>query len=105
MNTASGFIPSALADEALRVQLRAQGVAVLSSDAGSLPEVLGQCAVFSPPRDPEAGAEEVLDLLADGTLRTTLGTRGRARATTFTWARTAQMTRALFDEALGRKVQ
>lgn len=81
------------------------GVAVLSSDAGSLPEVLGDCAVFLPPRDPEAWAEEVLDLLGDGTLRTTLGTRGRARAAMFTWARTAQMTRALYDQALGRKVQ
>ncbi len=79
------------------------GVAVLSSDAGSLPEVLGDCAVYRPPRDPEAWAHEVLCLLNDGGLRTTLGARGRVRAATFTWARTAQMTRALYDEALGRK--
>ncbi len=79
------------------------GVAVLSSDAGSLPEVLGDCAVYLPPRDAEAWANEVLELLNDGALRTTLGTRGRARAATYTWARTAQLTRALYDEALGRK--
>ncbi len=77
------------------------GVAVLSSDAGSLPEVLGDAAVYLPPRDPQAWAAEVLGLLADGALRTTLATRGRARAATFTWARTAQMTRAIYDEAVG----
>jgi glycosyltransferase involved in cell wall biosynthesis len=78
------------------------GVAVLSSDAGSLPEVLGDCAVYLPPRDPQAWAAEVLDLLGDGALRTTLATRGRARAATFTWARTAQLTRAIYDEAMGK---
>ena len=77
------------------------GVAVLSSDAGSLPEVLGPAAVYLPPRDPAAWAKGVLDLLADGNLRTTLGSRGRTHAATFTWARTAEMTRAIYAEAVG----
>ena len=79
------------------------GVAVLSSDAGSLPEVLGDGAVYLPPHGPEAWAAEVLGLLSDGALRQTLATRGRARAATFTWARTAQLTRELYDVAMGTK--
>ena len=78
------------------------GVAVLSSDAGSLPEVLGPAAVYLPPRDPAAWAQGVLDLLADGNLRTTLGSRGRMHAATFTWARTAELTRAIYAEAVGK---
>lgn len=79
------------------------GVAVLSSDAGSLPEVLGDCAVYLPPSDPEAWANEVQELLSDGNLRQTLATRGRARAATFTWERTAQRTYELYEQALGRQ--
>jgi glycosyltransferase involved in cell wall biosynthesis len=78
------------------------GVAVLSSDAGSLPEVLGDCAVYLPPSDPEAWGHEVQELLSDGNLRQTLATRGRARAATFTWERTAQRTYELYEQVLGR---
>ena len=76
------------------------GVAVLSSDAGSLPEVLGDAAVYLPPVGPGAWAAQVLALLADSQLRSTLASRGRARAATFTWARTAERTRAIYDEAV-----
>lgn len=79
------------------------GVAVLSSDAGSLPEVLGDCAVYLQPQRPEAWASGVLALLSDGGRRQTLATRGRARAATFTWERTARMTRELYDVAMGTK--
>jgi glycosyltransferase involved in cell wall biosynthesis len=78
------------------------GVAVLSSDAGSLPEVLGDAAVYLPPQDPAAWAMRVLELLADGERRATLGSRGRAHAATYTWARTAELTRAIYDEAAGK---
>jgi glycosyltransferase involved in cell wall biosynthesis len=75
---------------------------VLSSDAGSLPEVLGDAAVYLPPADPAAWAAGVLELLADGQRRTTLGARGRAHAATYTWARTAERTRAIYNEAVGQ---
>jgi glycosyltransferase involved in cell wall biosynthesis len=85
------------------LEAMACGVAVLSSDAGSLPEALGDVAVYLPPRGPEAWAAGVLELLADGPRRAMLGSRGRAHAAAFTWARTAALTRAIYDEALGRR--
>ena len=87
------------------LEAMACGVAVLSSDAGSLPEVLGDAAVYLPPHEPGAWAAEILELLADGILRTALGTRGRAHAATYTWARTAALTHAIYAEALGRGVE
>ena len=84
------------------LEAMACGVAVLSSDAGSLPEVLGDVAVYLPPVDPAAWATGVLALLSDGQRRTALGSRGRAHAARYTWARTAELTRAIYDEAAGK---
>jgi glycosyltransferase involved in cell wall biosynthesis len=78
------------------------GVPVLASDAGSLPEVLGDAAVFLPPREPAAWAAEILALLADPARRAILAARGRTRAAPYTWARTAAMTRAIYDEVLAK---
>ncbi len=78
------------------------GVAVLASDAGSLPEVLGDAAVFLPPREPAAWAAEILALLADPARRAALAARGRTHAAPYTWARTAEMTRAIYDEVLAK---
>lgn len=77
------------------------GVAVLSSDAGSLPEVLGEHAAYLPPRDPEAWAHEIERLLSDDRRRHGLAARGRTHAATFTWERTARMTHGLYESALG----
>ena len=63
------------------------GCPVASSDAGSLPEVLGDAAVLFDPDDPAAIAAamaEALDRASE------LGARGPERAAAFTWEATAR---------------
>ena len=78
------------------------GVPVLASDAGSLPEVLGDAAESLPPRDPPAWAAAVLRLLSDRARRADLVARGAQRAAGFTWERTARATHAIYEEALAK---
>jgi glycosyltransferase involved in cell wall biosynthesis len=84
------------------LEAMACGTPVLSSDAGSLREVCGGAATLLPPRDPDAWAARVLDLLGDATGRRARVAGGIAHAATFRWERTARLTRAAYDEALRR---
>ncbi len=83
------------------LEAMACGTPVLSSNGGALPETVGDAAALLPPVDPEAWAAEITALLADGTRRAALAARGLARAQEFTWARAAEMTRAVYEEAAG----
>jgi glycosyltransferase involved in cell wall biosynthesis len=65
------------------VEAMSSGCPVAASDAGSLPEVVGDAGVLFNPWDAEdvaRGVEETLDRATD------LQSRGLARASTFTWA-------------------
>ncbi|WP_420569038.1 glycosyltransferase family 4 protein [Thalassovita sp.] len=55
---------------------------VIASTAGGLPEVLGGAGVLVPPRDPQALAAAINDLLSDPDRRQTLGQAARQRAQT-----------------------
>lgn len=81
------------------LEAMACGTPVLSSDAGSLPEVVGAAAEVLPPRDPEAWAVAIARLLGDGARRADLVARGHAQASRFSWARTADATRAAYRAA------
>ena len=77
------------------------GTPVLSSNAGSLAEVLGDAARLLPPRDPEAWAATIREMLADANGNAERVARGRAHAARFTWARAAAATRQVYAEAMG----
>ncbi len=64
----------------------AAGVPVVTTTAGSLPEVIGDAAYFVPPADDDALAEAIGRLLTDDVLRQDLVTRGRVRAQAFPWS-------------------
>jgi glycosyltransferase involved in cell wall biosynthesis len=68
------------------------GTAVVSSTGGSLPEVLGDAALFPGPFDVERWAAAVGEALSDSALRSRLVAAGRARAARFTWDATARRT-------------
>jgi len=67
------------------LEAMAAGVPVAAARAGSLPEVLGDAAVFFDPLDLDAMAAAIDRLWQDAALRADLARRGRARARAFTW--------------------
>jgi glycosyltransferase involved in cell wall biosynthesis len=82
------------------VEAMASGVAVIASDSGSLPEVLGGAGVLVPPGDGDALAKALEALLHDDDERRRLAAAGRARASHFSWARVAERQRDLYEEVL-----
>ena len=76
----------------------AAGLPVVAADAGSVPEVLsGAGALFA--SGDAVGARAAVDALEDADAYRATQARGIARAAALTWARTADLTREVLDEA------
>jgi glycosyltransferase involved in cell wall biosynthesis len=67
------------------LEAMAAGTAVVATDAGALPEVLGDAAVLVPVGDTEALAAALLAVAGDAARRADLVARGRARAAAASW--------------------
>ncbi|WP_328772020.1 glycosyltransferase family 4 protein [Streptomyces sp. NBC_00286] len=82
----------------------ATGTPLVATTGGAIPEVAGrdgETCLAVPPGDSGALAAAVSRLLGDSSLRTRLGTAGRARVLErFTWARAAEGTVARYREAI-----
>lgn len=74
------------------IEAMACGAPVACSDIPTLREVAGEAAEFFDPRDAESAADSLRALLDDPERRRELAGRGRERARSFTWARTARAT-------------
>jgi len=72
------------------LEAMACGTPVLTSNASSLPEVVGEAALTVPPEDIDAIAAGMARLAKDDALRDRLRTAGPARAAGFTWRRCAE---------------
>jgi glycosyltransferase involved in cell wall biosynthesis len=81
----------------------ARGVPVACANASSLPEVAGDAALLFDPRDERAIATAIERLLSEPELTRRLREAGLRRAAQFTWERTAKLTLASYERALGRK--
>jgi len=79
----------------------ASGVPVAAASAASLPEVLGEAAVYFDPGSPDDIARAILLVLTDQKLRTRLQADGPRQAAPFTWGRTAEETLKVYREACG----
>lgn len=78
-----------------------RGVAVIASDIPALRETGEGVARFVPADDANAWAQAVRDLAADPSARARMAEAGRARAATFTFARSAALVDGLLHELMG----
>ncbi len=85
-----GFVP---------LEAMAAGVPVVCTDAGSLPEVVGDAAAIVPVGDVDALADALAQVCDDADRRADLVARGRRRAATFSWERCADGLVALYRRA------
>ncbi len=87
------------------IEAMACGTPVLSSDRGSLPEVVGDAGVYFDPFDADSIAAAITRMVTDRELRDELANNALARAQTFTWERAARLTlghlEAMADRCLG----
>ena len=82
------------------IEAMACGTPVVSSDRGSLPEVLGEAGQFFDPLDTKMMADALRRVLSDDDLRQEMRAAGLVRARQFTWNKAAKDTLAIFDEVL-----
>lgn len=64
-------------------------VPVIASNAGSIPEVGGEAALYADPADPDAFAKQMLSLYKDETVRKNLIEKGKQQAAIFNWDKAA----------------
>jgi glycosyltransferase involved in cell wall biosynthesis len=80
------------------LEAMASGAAIACSQAGPMPEILGDAGVYFDPTSPLHIAREIRRLAGDPALRARLGTRARERAAAFTWERCARDTFGFLGE-------
>lgn len=83
------------------LEAMACGVPVITSNTSSLPEIVGDAGIMVDPNDNAGLAAAMGRLWRDEVLRRKMITRGLARASTFSWDKTAQRTLALYRNVLG----
>ena len=84
------------------LQAMAAGVPVVTTVAGSIPEVVGPAAATVPVGDSDALARELSRVLDDQEAAAVLVAAGRRRAELFSWESLARGMAALYSEAAGR---
>ena len=72
------------------------GVPVLASNAGSLPEVVGDAGILLDPHDVDAWASQLERVLLDDQEAEKLREAGPKQAATFSWQRAARQTWELY---------
>lgn len=74
------------------------GTPVAASDRGSLPEVLGEAAIYFDPANPEGMAEIIKKVLEDKELKEKLITQGLQQVKKYSWRKCAEETLELYEE-------
>ncbi|HCA46514.1 MAG TPA: hypothetical protein DEP45_03865 [Armatimonadetes bacterium] len=84
------------------LEAMACGTPVISSMAGALSETIGDAAIVIDPTDDDMMIAALSRVIDDEGLRRDLVTRGYERVKLSTWARTAELTWAVYERVLGR---
>lgn len=74
------------------------GCPVLTSNVSAMPEAAGDCALLVDPLSEDAIEEAMLRLYRDNILREELARKGRDRAASFTWEKTANKLIKIFND-------
>jgi glycosyltransferase involved in cell wall biosynthesis len=82
------------------LEAMACGTPVISSNATSLPEIVGDAALQVDPRSPLAWAESLRAVLSDDARRAEMRERGLAQAQKFSWTRAAEETLAVYHSVV-----
>ncbi len=80
------------------VEAMVSGTPVLTSTAGSLPEIVGEAGAYFNPTDVTQMAKAIRDLVADPAERSRLAGLALLQASQFTWTRAARLLIDCFDE-------
>jgi glycosyltransferase involved in cell wall biosynthesis len=83
------------------LEAMACGTVAIASNVSSIPEVVGDAALLHEPGALDELVEHVRTVLEDDATRDDLIARGRERAATFSWDRTASETFAAYREVVG----
>ena len=83
------------------VEAMSCGVPILSSDRGSLPEVVGDAGLYFDPEDIEGMGNCVLRFLSDSELRAKLASVAQSRSELFSWEQAAELSEQSFLRCLG----
>ena len=81
------------------LEAMACGTPVISSNASSLPEVIGDAGILVEPRDVGGFAQAMTRVLEHDALRQELRAKGIKQAARFTWERAAQETLRVYERA------
>jgi glycosyltransferase involved in cell wall biosynthesis len=82
------------------LEAMACGTPVIASRAASIPEVVGDAGILLDPTDVAAWTDAIVNIVNDDDRRSEMRSRGLARATEFTWARTARQTLEAYRTAI-----
>lgn len=82
------------------LEAMASGCPVITSNVSSLPEVVGDAALMIDPYDSAAIADAMTRVLTTPALREDLQRRGLVRARGFSWERSIQRVREIYDEVM-----
>ena len=83
------------------LEAMASGVAVISSNVSSIPEITGDAALLVDPLDTEGMSEALEKLLTDENYRKKLAERGLKRAEEFSWEKCARQTLEVYRAVKG----
>jgi glycosyltransferase involved in cell wall biosynthesis len=82
------------------VEAMACGTPIVASNAGSLPEIIGDAGEFFDPSDGGQALAVIHRVLCDENLKARLRNRGLERVQLFSWRRSAEQTLAIFDSMM-----
>jgi glycosyltransferase involved in cell wall biosynthesis len=82
------------------LEAMACGTPVIASRAASIPEVLGDAGLLLDPLDVSAWTDAIVNVINDDDRRSVMRSKGLARATEFTWSRTARLMLQMYQAAV-----